>query len=86
MNCKDMGKLYYYYDANVEFYEDYYHIDYYCTNGKKKAWAGQIAKRSLSGALNSVKEHIDMPNQPRPLFGRNGRISQWLWFMRQKRN
>lgn len=81
-----MGKLYYYYDPAVKSHDDRYYVDIYCTNGKKKVWAGKMYGDTPTEALGYVRKFVEKLNQPKPIFGQNGRICQWLWFMKRIRN
>lgn len=81
-----MGKLYYYYDPAVKSHDDRYYVDYYCTNGKTRVLAGTISGKYYTYVLSQVRNIVEKLNQPKPIFGQNGRICQWLWFMKRIRN
>lgn len=76
-----MRKIYYYYDAGVKSNDGRYTVDFYCTNGKKIVWAGQITDDSPTAALKFVRGLIDKLNKPKSFFKR---IYQWWWFMTRK--
>lgn len=75
-----MRKIYYYYDAAVKSYDDRYCVDYYCTNGKKKIWAGQMYGDTPTAVLEFVRKLVEDLNRPKPLIGR---ICQWWLFKRR---
>lgn len=81
-----MRKIYYYYDPAVKSHDDRYYVDIYCTNGKKKVWAGKMYGDTPTEALGYVRKFVERLNRPKSLFGYNGRICQWWWFIRQTRN
>lgn len=81
-----MRKIYYYYDAAVKSHDDRYYVDIYCTNGKKKVWVGKMYGDTPTEALGFVRKFVEKLNQSKHIFGQNGRICQWLWFMKRIRN
>jgi hypothetical protein len=81
-----MRKIHYYYDPIVKSNDDRYSVDYYCSNGKLNVWAGTLNGNSYSDVLLRVRNIVEKLNEPRPIFGRNGKICQWLWFMKRIRN
>ena len=90
---KNMCKIFYYYNPIVKRYSsdvrdvnmkpEYrrYYVDYFCSNGRKSLWAGRFNGDTPTEALEKVKNIVEELNEPRPLFGKNGRIAQWLWFI-----
>jgi hypothetical protein len=90
---KNMFKIFYYYNPVVKQYDfdvrdvnlkpEYrrYYVDYFCSNGRKSFWAGRFNGDTPTEALKAVRDMVDKLNQPRPLFGKNGRIAQWFWFI-----
>lgn len=80
-------KIYYYYDPIVKKSEDdghyRYSVDYFCTNGKKKVFAGRFNRNSPTAALKTVQEIVCALNQPRPLFGYKGKICQWFYWLKR---
>ena len=82
-----MKKIYYYYDPVVQTneYRDRFAVNYYETNGKQKVWAGRIVDGSPTAALYRVRQLVDALNEPRPLFGFEGRLHQWFWWQERKR-
>lgn len=81
-----MRKIYYYYDPAVKSHDDRYYVDIYCTNGKKKVWAGKMYGDTPTEALGYVRKFVERLNRPKSLFGYNGKICLWWWFIRQTRN
>ena len=90
---KTMFKIFYYYnpvvkqygsdvrDVNMKSNDRRYYVDYFCSNGRKSFWAGRFNGDTPTEALKAVRDMVDELNKPRPLFGKNGRIAQWLWFI-----
>ena len=78
-----MRKIYYYYDAVVKSHNNRYYVDYYCTNGKQKVWAGRHMGDSPTAALEFTRSLVNSLNKPRSFFGK---ICQWFWFMKRIRN
>ena len=88
-----MCKIFYYYnpvvkqyspdvrDVNMKSEARRYYVDYYCSNGRKSFWAGRFNGDTQIEVLKKVRDVVEELNQPRPLFGKNGRITQWLWFI-----
>ena len=88
-----MFKIFYYYNPIVKQYgpdvrdtntKPEYHrcyVDYFCGNGRKTFWAGRSNGDTPIEALKAVRSMVEELNKPRPLFGKNGRIAQWLWFI-----
>lgn len=88
-----MVKIYYYYnpvvkrydtdvrDVNMKSNDRRYYVDYFCGNGRKSFWVGRFNGDTPMEALKKVRNIVEELNQPRPLFGKNGRIAQWLWFI-----
>lgn len=81
-----LRKVYYYYDPIVKCDDGRYYVDFYCTNGKKTVWTGRHIEDSPTAVVEFVRELIDKLNQPKPLFGKYGRIYQWWWFWKRTRN
>jgi hypothetical protein len=81
-----MRKIHYYYDAAVKSHDGRYSVDYYCSNGKSRVWAGRFNGKSYKDVLTHVRNIVEKLNQPKPIFGQNGRFCQWLWFMKRIRN
>lgn len=81
-----MRKIYYYYDAAVKSHDDRYYVDIYCTNGKKKVLAGKMYGDTPTEALGYVRKFVERLNRPKSLFGCNGKICLWWWFIKQTRN
>lgn len=82
-----MKKIYYYYDPVVQTneYRDRFAVNYYETNGKQKVWAGRIVESTPTAALYRVRQLVNALNEPRPLFGFEGRLHQWFWWQERKR-
>lgn len=89
-----MFKIFYYYnpivkqyssddvrDVNMKSETRRYYVDYFCSNGRTSLWAGRFNGDTPTEALKKVRNVVEELNQPRPLFGKNGRIAQWLWFI-----
>ena len=90
-----MFKIFYYYNPVVKQYgsdvrdvnmksndlDRRYYVDYFCGNGRKTFWAGRSNGDTPTEALQRAKNIVEGLNKPRPLFGKNGRIAQWLWFI-----
>lgn len=88
-----MCKIYYYYNPYVKQYGPdvrdvnlkpecrRYYVDYFCSDGKTNFWAGCSNGDTPTEALQRAKNIVEGLNKPRPLFGKNGRIAQWLWFI-----
>jgi hypothetical protein len=80
-----MKKIYYFYDPVLKSNEvsgcKYYIVDIYCTNGKKSIFTKSILNDSPIAALKFARRLVNKLNRPRPIFGYNGRICQWLWFI-----
>lgn len=76
-------KIYYYYDPIVKSKDDRYSVDYFCTNGKKKIFAGRLNGDSPTAALKNVQKIVCALNQPRPLFGFKGKIYQWFYWLKR---
>ena len=88
-----MFKIFYYYNPVVKQYGSdvrdtntkpkyrRYYVDYFCGNGRKTFWAGRSNGDTPTEALKTVRSMVEELNKPRPLFGKNGRIAQWLWFI-----
>lgn len=86
-------KIYYYYnpvvkqydpdvrDVNMKSDDRRYYVDYFCSNGRKSFWAGRFNGDTPIEVLKQVRSVVEALNEPRPLFGKNGRIAQWLWFI-----
>ena len=80
-----MFKLNYFYNPIVKSEDERYYVDIYCSNGKKIVWTGCFYEDSPIAALKFTRRFVDKLNRPRPIFGYNGRICQWLWFNKQVR-
>lgn len=88
-----MFKIFYYYNPVVKQYgsdvrdvnmkPEYrrYYVDYFCSNGRRSFWVGRFNGDTPIEALKKARSVVEGLNQPRPLFGKNGRIAQWLWFI-----
>lgn len=81
-----MKQLRYYYDAVLKSDEDCYIVEYYCSDGKTRLLAGKIYGQSYVNVLTDVKKIVNALNQPKPLFGRNGRIAEWIEWKMKIRN
>ena len=81
-----MGKIYYYYDPIVKEEGFHYSVDYYCTNGRKKVWAGKMVGETQIAALKCVKNVVNILNMPRPIFGQCSLLSKWIWWMNMLKN
>ena len=77
-----MRKIYYYYDPVVQTndYRDRFTVNYYWTDGKTSLWAGRHCGTSPTATLKFVRELVDDLNEPRPLFGWEGRIALWFYW------
>ena len=77
-----MRKIYYYYDPVLKSNDERsrFAVDYYCTDGKRSIWSGRIVEDSPTATLYRVRELVNAFNKPRPLFGFEGRLHQWLWW------
>lgn len=74
----------YYYDPVVKSDDEgRYSVNYYCSDGKRSRWAGCHNSDSPTEALRFVMRLVEKLNNPRPLFGQNGRIAQWLWWKKE---
>lgn len=81
-----MGKIYYYYDPKIKRGGTHYFTDYYCTNGRKKVWAGEISRDTQTGVLKSIRHIVNVLNKPRPLFGQCSLLTKWMWWMKALKN
>ena len=83
-----MKKIYYCYDPLLKSNEDRsrFAVDYYCTDGKHIVWSGRVVEDTPTAALYRVRNLVSGLNEPRPLFGFEGRIHQWLWWKDRIRN
>ena len=81
-----MRKIYYYYDPVMKSKYERCAIDYYCTDGEHTVWSGRINGDSYDETLQKANEIVSSLNKPRPLFGCNGRLAQWFWWMKRIRN
>ena len=81
-----MRKIYYYYDPIVKEEGFHYSVDYYCTNGRKKVWAGKMVDETQIAALKCAKNIVNILNMPRPLFGQCSLLSKWIWWMNALKN
>lgn len=81
-----MRKIYYYYDAAVKSHDDRYYVDFYCTNGKKKVLVEKMYGDTPTEALEYVRKFVEILNRSKSLFGCDGKICLWWWFIRQTRN
>jgi hypothetical protein len=80
------NKITYYYNPVVKSNDEgRYSVDYYCSDGKHSRWAGCHNSDSPIESLSFVMRLIEKLNCPRPLFGHNGRIAQWLWWKKEIR-
>ena len=84
---KEMKKIYYYYNPVVKSDENRqrFAVDYYCTDSKTTIWSGRIVEESPTAALYRVRQLVNALNEPRPLFGFEGRLHQWFWWQERKR-
>ena len=82
-----MGKIYYYYDPVVQTTDerDRFAVDYYCTDGKVSVWSGRVVEDTPTAVLYRVRSLVSALNEPRPLFGFEGRLHQWFWWMKRKK-
>lgn len=82
------NKITYYYNPVVKSNDEgRYSVNYYCSDGKHTSWAGCHNSDSPTESLRFVMSLVEKLNRPRPLFGHNGRIAQWLWWKKEiKRN
>ena len=80
-----MFDIYYYYDPVVQTTDerDRFAVDYFETNGKQKVWAGTVIESSPTAALYRVRKLVSDLNEPRPFFGWDGKLMQWIWWMRR---
>lgn len=81
-----MRKIRYYYDPILKSNDGRYSVDFYCTDSKVSIWSGRLNGDTYADVLIQVKDLLNSLNKPRPLFGQNGRIRQWLWWRKQIRN
>ena len=77
-----MGKLYYYYNPKIKRGGTHYFTDYYCTNGRKTVWAGEISRDTQIEVLKSIRHIVNALNIPKPFFGYDGILSRWIWFIK----
>lgn len=74
----------YYYNPVVKSNDEgRYSVNYYCSDGKRSRWAGCHNSDSPTEALRFVMRLVEKLNNPRPLFGQNGRIAQWFWWKKE---
>ena len=81
-----MKKLYYYYDPILKSHDNRYSVDYFHTDGKTTLWSGRINGDTHEEVLTNVRQMVEKLNEPRPLFGINGRLASWIHWKRQIRN
>lgn len=82
-----MRRLSYYYNPIViENYNGRYTVNYYCSDGKNRIWKGQFTSDTYIDTMKNIRNIISALNKPRPLFGQNGRLHQWIWWKRAIRN
>ena len=81
-----MCKITYYYDPKVKCSEiegrRRYSVDMYVTDNKRRRYAGTMNGDSPIEALKHVRNVVNRLNQPRPLFGYDGKIAQWIWWLK----
>lgn len=80
-----MSKIYYYYNPVVKSHEERsrFFVDYYCTDGNRSVWSGRIVEDSPTAALYRVRKLVSDLNEPRSFFGWDGKLMQWIWWMRR---
>ena len=81
-----MKKIYYYYDPLLKSNDDLgrFAVDYYCTDGKVSVWAGRVVEDYPTAALYNVRKLVNALNEPRPFWGWDGKIMQWIWWVKRK--
>ena len=78
-----MKQLRYYYDPVLKSHDNRYFVDYYCSDGKTRVWAGRFNGKSYADVLIHVRNIVEKLNTPKPFFGKYGRLMTWLrWKMR----
>ena len=82
----NMKQLYYYSDAVLKYHDNRYSIDYYCSDGKTRMKIGEIKGKSYKDILTLTRNIIKKLNEPKPLFGRDGRLSDWIQWKKKIRN
>lgn len=81
-----MVKISYYYDPIMKSYDERYYMDYYCSDGKTRLWAGRCISETPTALLKDIRNIVSGLNKPRAFFGQNGKLSQWFWWKRVIRN
>ena len=81
-----MRKIYYYYDPVMKSEDNRCSLDVYVTDGKRTFWEATVNGDTYSEVLCNVRNFVDNLNKPRALFGINGKINMWFWWMKRNRN
>lgn len=81
-----MRQIVYYYDPILKSEDNRWSVDVYVTDGKRTYWEAMVNGDTYSEVLCRVRQFVDNLNKPRPFFGQNGRLAQWLWWMKRIRN
>jgi hypothetical protein len=81
-----MRQIVYYYDPILKSKDNRWSVDVYVSDGKKTFWEATLNGDTYSEVLCNVRNFVNNLNKTIALFGINGKINMWFWWMKRNRN
>lgn len=81
-----MRQIVYYYDPILKSKDNRWSVYVYVSDGKKTFWEVTLNGDTYSEVLCNVRNFVNNLNKTIALFGINGKINMWFWWMKRNRN